>query len=291
MGNWHDSTQGSSQEAPTATVRFLVTSVAVHGIIDNSRDEPTDLKFFIDGLAGQPYFHQNGNTSAGPEYIYNVQLFSADSLSPNQHTLVIQNGDTQTSSFMILDFVEYTPLPSTFTSIESSTSAEQGSSTETSSSNIIITGSPKDSPTPNPTSVNSRIQTASTTFSQSTSAAASTHHAQKSKSHTILLIGLVIGVLSTIGCTSFIVFFIWGRHKSRVLEDSNLIPTMNPLLSTGTDPVVDRKQRSVEGTATIETTSHPATLTSDEIRLVRQVLIQGVNSDAMLTRGELPVYS
>ncbi|KAJ7585462.1 hypothetical protein C8J56DRAFT_1087397 [Mycena floridula] len=258
LGNWHDCTKPENQTA-TATVTFSGTSVAVYGVIDNGRKTSSNLIFFIDGKrVGQPFFNQNQDPNAEPQYIYNVQFFSADSLSPEEHTLVIHNGNFTDGSFMLLDSIVYTPI-----------STGQSASSATSSSSATATGV-STSPDMNP-------------------------QTSKPKSHTGLIIGVAIATLVAVGCAAFTLFYIHRRHKL-----AQLIPTINPQLSLRHDtesPVVaNQKHRPTEGTKTSETGAPPSTLTSDEIRLIRQVITQDLRANtsdsvSMLSRSEPPAYS
>ncbi|KAJ7573505.1 hypothetical protein C8J56DRAFT_804405 [Mycena floridula] len=108
---WRDASQFGSPGGPavTATITFSGSAISVYGVLDQAQVVPTDLTFILDGQTGCPFLFQTADATAQPEYLYNVLMFSADSLAAGPHTLVIQVGDAETSrhSVILLDYITY----------------------------------------------------------------------------------------------------------------------------------------------------------------------------------------
>ncbi|KAJ7583659.1 hypothetical protein C8J56DRAFT_214976 [Mycena floridula] len=108
MNTWHDNTQWNTSSQ--ATVNFVGSGVAVYGILDLAIFEPTDLTFYLDGATTDvSYYNTNNNPNISPQYQYDVQFFSVDSLALGPHVLTIKNGQDLigASSALLLDYITY----------------------------------------------------------------------------------------------------------------------------------------------------------------------------------------
>lgn len=88
---------------------MLGTAIYVYGIlchiIDPSFITTTDVSFSIDDQPSVGFSHAPDGEGS---YTYHELLFSIESLTNAQHTLVIQNGRGNTSSLLLLDYLVYT---------------------------------------------------------------------------------------------------------------------------------------------------------------------------------------
>ncbi|KAJ6573936.1 hypothetical protein DFH09DRAFT_383691 [Mycena vulgaris] len=91
---------------PTATVSFFGTSVSVQCILSNSLSNPigtSDMTFFIDDVSKDTFSH---TPTGAPGFLSNVTVFTSQPLPLDNHTLVIQNGQSG-PSLIILDSITY----------------------------------------------------------------------------------------------------------------------------------------------------------------------------------------
>ncbi|KAJ7599473.1 hypothetical protein C8J56DRAFT_1020881 [Mycena floridula] len=110
-GTWHDIWDGSpvaDGEKVTATFQFTGTSVSVYGIQFKGQSVPTNLLIFLDSTQVASVTIPTEANQAG--FLYNVLYFTQDGLSPEPHTLVIQNGVNGDHSLFLLDYIQYTPV-------------------------------------------------------------------------------------------------------------------------------------------------------------------------------------
>ncbi|KAJ7573506.1 hypothetical protein C8J56DRAFT_804380 [Mycena floridula] len=128
LETWDDTSQFGNFASVNATVSFTgVSRFLLCYILElKNKQELLDLTFFIDGQNKSTYFYLSDGPDAGEDYLYHVQFFSIDSLSPGPHTLVIQVGDKEAgrNSVILLDYITYSPLdePTSTSSSSSPTS-------------------------------------------------------------------------------------------------------------------------------------------------------------------------
>ncbi|KAJ7582300.1 hypothetical protein C8J56DRAFT_895087 [Mycena floridula] len=227
---------------------------------------------------GQGFFNQNQDPDADPLFIYNVQFFSVDSLSPKEHTLVIHNGNFPETSFMILDSIVYTTGPDHRYYRHQHEVDSHGLGIKL-VVNYFRETYDHDNKQP---IIENRDK-----FSQYYSTLAKHdpdpelgHLSQYRYCHRCQCKPRY-GSSKAKAKVSY-----WPDHRDRNRDIRgcgmcSIQPVLHPQttqLSPRQDtesPVpVDRKQQTTEGTETFETRALPATLTSDEIRLIRQVITQ-----------------
>ncbi|KAJ3802492.1 hypothetical protein GGU11DRAFT_672780 [Lentinula aff. detonsa] len=117
-GTWHDSTfypiDGGTHDIPNtplfANLTFNGSAVYVFCALAESVKSPdgnSDMAFYVDGqLMGSFVKPALGIKNA---YEYQIPVFSANSLAPGEHTLVLQNGHVNgTQSLVLLDYIVYT---------------------------------------------------------------------------------------------------------------------------------------------------------------------------------------
>ncbi|KAJ7588179.1 hypothetical protein C8J56DRAFT_66697 [Mycena floridula] len=137
QGTWRDCTDSTNDGGVTATVQFTGTGVAVYGMMNPGHNVPTILTFSIDGhTAGS--FNQDPSHETG-DVQYGVQFWSTSGLSPSQHTLVIQNGGPNTQSFILFDYVSYTPVDTSVVVTTSSPDTKDNTITATTTSTTTAT--------------------------------------------------------------------------------------------------------------------------------------------------------
>ncbi|KAJ7586126.1 hypothetical protein C8J56DRAFT_1086304 [Mycena floridula] len=87
---------------------IIGNGVSVYGILANgAQDPPTTLSFFIDSVQVSGFNWVSPPNVPGMDY--NQQFFTTNGLTPEPHTLVIQNGPTS-QSFVLLDYITYTQV-------------------------------------------------------------------------------------------------------------------------------------------------------------------------------------
>jgi hypothetical protein len=142
---WHDGTSNrniddSGNSLRTASLTFNGTEVYVFCILANTRDAPngfSEMYFLIDGQVAGTFSHTPSN--GAPQFIYNVPVFVANSLSPGLHSLTIQNGQVGgPKSLVLFDYLVYSyddgsPDSSPSSDPPSSSSATQSSPQATAS--------------------------------------------------------------------------------------------------------------------------------------------------------------
>ncbi|KAJ3788331.1 hypothetical protein GGU10DRAFT_262979 [Lentinula aff. detonsa] len=117
-GTWHDSTfypiDGGTHDIPNtplfANLTFNGSAVYVFCALAESVKSPdgnSDMAFYVDGqLMGSFVKPALGINNT---YEYQFPVFSANSLAPGEHTLVLQNGHVNgTQSLVLLDYIVYT---------------------------------------------------------------------------------------------------------------------------------------------------------------------------------------
>ncbi|KAJ7598138.1 hypothetical protein C8J56DRAFT_769407, partial [Mycena floridula] len=105
-GTWRDCSSGTDGVEVTATVQFAGTSVAVYGILAGGQDVPTFLTFSLDSQHKGNFSWKSPPGLGG--FQYGQRFLSLSGLDPVTHTLVIRNGNTTNSSFVLLDYIAYT---------------------------------------------------------------------------------------------------------------------------------------------------------------------------------------
>ncbi|EMD41610.1 hypothetical protein CERSUDRAFT_120627 [Gelatoporia subvermispora B] len=112
-GSWHDSTTPADPfTVTTAIVTFQGSAVYVYCITTNDLQlGNVDLTFYIDGeVVGR--FLDTSQSPADELFNYNTLVYSNTSLSLDNHTFIMTNGqNTLQKSIVLLDFLQYTTDP------------------------------------------------------------------------------------------------------------------------------------------------------------------------------------
>ncbi|KAF9077660.1 hypothetical protein BDP27DRAFT_1441709 [Rhodocollybia butyracea] len=113
-GTWHEgifnpfpNKNGFSDTPLLANLTFNGTAVYVFCALAQSLTQPngnSNVGFYIDGLLRHTLVDTSPSVNG---YQYNVSVFSVDSLMPGQHTLTLQNGNSNAliESVVLLDYI------------------------------------------------------------------------------------------------------------------------------------------------------------------------------------------
>ncbi|OCH92700.1 hypothetical protein OBBRIDRAFT_418121 [Obba rivulosa] len=136
---WHSSTFAPSTSSgyPNATVTFRGTALYVYCIVTAAFGN-SDMTFYLDGQPKGSYTY-DFVAESDPEYHYSVPVIQLETLSDEEHTFTLLNGQATGEgqmSLVILDRIKYTTeLTEDADPSSSSSSSGIARSTNTSSSN------------------------------------------------------------------------------------------------------------------------------------------------------------
>ncbi|KIY49193.1 hypothetical protein FISHEDRAFT_72541 [Fistulina hepatica ATCC 64428] len=150
-GTWHDSTFDATSEdgeigdpniPKNATVTFSGFAIYVYVALALTTSDPTGnsvMTFYIDDVQRGTFYKAAPGENG---YEYHVCVFSYDSLSSGDHTLLIQNGLVNgNKSLMLLDYIIYSQdNTTTSTAVASSSTASSTNNSSRSNSNSSLIG-------------------------------------------------------------------------------------------------------------------------------------------------------